>query len=107
MSLEAYAALSAAVAEGDRTLDEVLRAAGVDPRAWRAAQVEWNHAIALDEMTDGAAGLATQFGDLFARAQDALKPVPELAPEQWAAISDDVVRHGTDVLARHGLTAPD
>ncbi len=93
------------MAEGDRPQDVVLASFGLSDLEWLEAQVVWNRALAEDEVADGE--LASAFGSHFAAAQDALKPVPELTPEQWAAAEDDVAEHGMAGLKEHRLSEGD
>lgn len=106
-SLETYAGICAALAEGDRTLPQVLESFDVKEEAWTEGQVLWARALAEDEMEGLGQGLADAYGQAYARAQDALKPLPQLTPEQWAAVQHDAARDGIAGLAVHAVTEAD
>jgi hypothetical protein len=105
VSLEAFAETSAAIAEGDRPLPEILGARGLSLDAWQVASAHYTRLLAFDAFGDGA--LADRFAARFVEAQDAIKPVPHLAVESWAEIIVDVGARGVDALRARGLSGPD
>lgn len=107
LGLEAIAAISAAISEGDRPRDEVLRAHGLTPSAWDAIEARHNQRIALDAIENDPPALADAYAAAFVRAQDAIKPVPALRPEEWAALSHDVASKGDAALDARGLRKAD
>jgi hypothetical protein len=107
IGLERFATISAAIAEGDRSLSEVLRAHGVSGAAWSEAQAHHLRAIAADAMLSHTSNLAEQYAALYARAQDALKPVPAMTPEEWAWLELDIAARGQQALVDRGLTSGD
>lgn len=107
LSLDDFASISAAIAEGDRSVDEILRGRDLTLGEWDAISAHHHQRIALDAMENDPPTLAETYAAAFTRAQDALKPVPKLTPEEWAAVSHEVASKGEDALAGRGLRRPD
>lgn len=105
MTLETFADLSAAVAEGDRALPDVLASTGLTTAEWREASAHYTRLLAFDASGDGA--LAARFAARFAAAQDALRPLPALTVEAWADLVVTVGARGSEALAARALTGPD
>ena len=101
LPLETFAAVSAAIAEGDRALEVVLVAHGLGPEEWRLSSERWSFTLAADE------ALADAFTQAFLDAQDRLKPVPPMTPEEWAALVVEVAAEGPQALIRRSLSAAD
>ena len=101
LSLEEFAALSAAIAEGDRSVPEILAARGLAAQAWREASLRFAHLLAEDDAT------AEAYTAAFTRNQDALRSVPALTPEEWADLVTEHATKGAAALARRGLRAAD
>jgi hypothetical protein len=110
MSLERYAQLSAQMAEGDRPPSAVLAAHGVGEEDWQQASQHWLLAMANDAQANGAdAELALVYAEAFGRAQEALKPLVPMTPEEWALLTVEVQRSGgpAQPLARRRLSNAD
>lgn len=88
IDLDAYARISADLAEGDRPMREVLEAYGVAEAAWNDATLHWNVTMAEAARTDPS--MAIRFSELFAAAQDAKKPIAPLDVAGYAALVNDV-----------------
>ncbi len=101
ISLEDFAALSAAIAEGDRPLDAVLAARSLTVPNWRDTSEVWSRVIAADESASDA------YAEAFVRAQDALRPVPVMTPEEWAMLVLEMADEGPSALDRRGLRMAD
>ncbi len=101
LSLEAFAAVSAAIAEGDEPLDQILARYELDLEQWRVVSDQWSRIIAADEPA------ADTYAEAFALAQDGLKPLPEMTPEDWAELVVDVGAKGRAALARRALGQSD
>jgi hypothetical protein len=107
ITLERYASVCAAIAEGDRPLGEVLAAAALGAAAWRDVSEHYTRILAADAM-NGDGALAEAYAVAFARAQDAIRPAPELSPEEWAELTVAVSGPGgAAVLAARGLSPAD
>lgn len=88
IDLEAYAKISADLAEGDRPTREVLESYGVAESAWNDATLHWNVTMAEAARTDPS--MAIRFSELFAAAQDAKKPIAPLDVAGYADLVNDV-----------------
>ena len=95
ISLEEHARISAHIAEGDRPVKEVLDAEGVDETEWNAATGHWMQAMADDATKRGAdATVVHDYSDAFSKAQDAIRPVPAMTPEEWAELTVEILKAG-------------
>jgi hypothetical protein len=101
LTLQRFAEISAAIAEGDAPLPRVLAAHGLSADTWAAASQRWSLALAADE------ALADTYDEALVRAQDQRKPVPVMTPEQWASLVVEVAVDGAAALARHELSRAD
>jgi hypothetical protein len=109
VNLFTFARISAAAAEGDRPLAEILAKESLTDAQWTEVTLFWAHRMGEDARNEEPR-VALAFSDAFARAQDALKPVVVLAPEAWEALVlaiDDAPDGPTRVLAEHGLGMAD
>lgn len=105
--LRTYAEVRAHLAEGGRTLGEVLAALSVERGAFDVAEVVWQRAFA-EESLEGGDAIAEAFATAFAATQDELRAVPELSPEAWAELSHEQARgDGVASLSARGLTPAD
>lgn len=87
ISLIDHAEIAAAIAEGDRSEEAVLEGRGLTSDQWLASTVHWSTRMAEDAQAKGAdAVVAVVYSEAFARAQDALKPAPQMSPEAWAKL---------------------
>jgi len=110
ITLEDHARISASIAERDRPMKEVLDAERIDEPAWTDATSYWMKRMADDAAQRGAeATLAIDYSDAFSRAQDAIRPVPEMTPEEWAGLSAEVLLAGGPArpLAARNLSLAD
>jgi len=86
LTIEEYAVLSARLAEGMPRAD-LLAERGLSEDQWNAATFAWMNAMAADVRANGVeATLPQTFSDAFTVAQSALRPIPELTPEEWATL---------------------
>jgi hypothetical protein len=110
ISMMEHARITAQIAEGDRLLKDVLAAEGVSENEWNDATVHWMNAMAADAAAKGAgAVVAIDYADVFGKAQDAIKPVPAMTPEEWAALTVEVLNAGGPAkpLAARNLSKAD
>jgi hypothetical protein len=109
LSLTQHAEISAQLAEGTRPQREVLNEPELSEAEWNHATQFWMLRIAEDTQTHGAAAtLGILYSDAFAKAQDGLKGVIEMAPEQWATLSVEIQQQGpARPLARRNLSNSD
>jgi hypothetical protein len=108
--MEEHARISARIAERDRAMKDVLAAEGVDETEWNDATMYWMNLLAEDARTKGPeAQLAIQYSDAFARAQDAIRPVPDMTPEDWAGLTAEILAAGGPArpLAARNLSTAD
>ncbi len=98
-----YATASADIAEGDRSVAEVLAAHALSLEQWTEVSVYW-----AQRMSDEPRVLMT-FSDAFTKAQDAKRPLPALTVEEWAALGREILVAGssTEALSARGLSAAD
>ena len=109
VDLFTFARISAAAAEGDRPLAELLAKESLTDAQWTLVTLFWARRMGEDAR-NAEPRVALAFSDAFARAQDALKPVPVLSPEAWAALVeaiDDAPDGPARVLAERGLGMAD
>jgi hypothetical protein len=106
LPLETYARISAKLAEGDRTRAEVLREEGQTEDAFAAAEADWNERIVVDTFANGT--LAGKLSEAFVRAQDGIRPAPEMSVEAFADLVEAAGAEGlTRTLSAAGLRAAD
>lgn len=97
IDLVRFATVSADLAEGDRTMREVLEAHGIDDAKWDEASRHWSS----PEWT-------IAFGEAFAAAQDAKKPIPPYDVVGWATLVNDVQEIGlARALAKRQISKAD
>jgi hypothetical protein len=95
LSLADHAALSAHLAEGTRSQQEVLAERGVSENEWNDATRFWMMHLAKDTELHGVnATLAITYSDVFAKAQSQLKATSNMAPEEWATLSVEIQQQG-------------
>ncbi|WP_437646538.1 hypothetical protein [Sorangium sp. So ce362] len=107
VGIEDFATIGAAIAEGDHPLEDVLRAFGLTTAQWDAISAQHTRRIAADAFENDPSTLADAYAAAFARAQDALRPVPAMTPENWAAVATEVAARGDEALVTRGLRRPD
>jgi hypothetical protein len=103
IDLETFAIISAEIAEGDRSLLAILDAHELTENDWLVASMHYNQLLAADD----AGAMGAEFSAAFTRAQDALRPLPAMEPEDWAELQHLVATNGNGVLASRGLSTPD
>lgn len=101
VSLEEFAAISAALVEQDLPMDRVLAGNDLTLARWTEISMIHSYGIAADEAA------ADAYAEAFVRAQDRLKPVPPMTPEAWASLVAEIAREGPSSLTRHGLRSAD
>jgi hypothetical protein len=109
VDLFTFARISAAAAEGDRPLAELLASASLTEEQWTLVTLFWARRMGEDAR-NAEPRVALAFSDAFARAQDSLKPVVVLSAEAWAALVetiDDAPDGPARVLAERGLGLAD
>ncbi|MEP7120062.1 MAG: hypothetical protein ABJE95_04090 [Byssovorax sp.] len=99
LTLEEFASVSAEIAEGDAPLDRILarHELGLDLASWRELSDRWSRILAADESA------ADAYAEAFTRAQDGLKPAPQMTPEEWAELVVEVGAEGRAALVRRAL----
>ncbi len=95
------ASIAAAIAEGDRPAEAVLTERGLTLPRWRDISTRAAYLLAEDEAA------ADAYAEAYCRAQDALRPVPDLTPEQWAELCMEMAADGPEALARRSLRHAD
>ncbi len=95
ISLVTHAQISAELAEGTRSQDEILEQHGYLPEEWQTATIHWMGQLGEDVQTNGAqAELPLVYSDAFARRQNELAATPSITPEQWAELQFDIEKEG-------------
>lgn len=110
LDLADHAAIAAELAEGVRPSADVLADHGLDESRWAAATRYWMGRLADDARRLGAdCRLAIDYSQAFAAAQDRLKTVVELTPEQFAELVVAIQRRGSPKhpLGERGLSLAD
>lgn len=86
ITLEQVAAIKAALAEAGATLADVLAVHSLTREEWKRAETHFLEQMAQEALVGGETNLADAFAAAFAKAQDALAPVPNLTVEEWARL---------------------
>ncbi len=110
ITMEEHARISARIAEGDRPMKDVLASEGIGEDEWNDATAYWMNQLADDAARHGAeTTLAITYSDLFSKAQDSLRPVPEMSPEEWATLTVEILNAGGPArpLAARSLSKAD
>jgi len=110
VTLPAFARISAELAEGDRPTAVVLEAHGLDEARWNESTMYWMKRLGDDALEHGEhATLAHLYSEAFARAQSALRPLPPMAVEEYAAIVAEIQSTGSPALplAQRALSSAD
>ncbi len=112
IDLVRYASISADLAEGDRPAADVLRAHDLTDAQWSDATRFWAERMTTDARESALLGepprVTLEFSDIFARAQDAKRPLPPLDLRDWADLKRDVDARGPGKpLADRGLYLAD
>lgn len=110
ITLEAHAEIAAAIAEGTRKYADVLESVRLTETQWNESTAYWMPKLAEDAQQNGVqARLAIVYSDAFSKAQDAMAPVPEMSPEDWATLTVEVQVEGGpgQPLARRNLSLAD
>jgi hypothetical protein len=81
ITLFAYAAISADMAEGDAPAEKVLEGHALTMAQFTESSVFWTRRMGEDPRVTAA------FSDAFTKAQDAKKPLVTLSVEEWAALA--------------------
>ncbi len=112
LSLDAYAALVVALAEGKLSREQLLRAEGLDEAAWSAIDERYQDRLsrALDDERDGVPPLIAAYSEAFARARAAQRQGEALLSlERFADATREIQRRGDPLaaLAHLGITLAD
>lgn len=105
-----HAQISAQIAEGDRPLLVILEARGLTEAQWNESTLYWMKRIGDDVLQHGKdARVPTVYSDAFGKAQDALKPAPEMDAATYAKLVVDIQIAGepTQPLALRCLSSAD
>ncbi|WP_437527651.1 hypothetical protein WME79_43210 [Sorangium sp. So ce726] len=105
-----HAQISAEIAEGDRPQASILAARQLTEAQWNESTIHWMTRIGEDVREKGEnARIPIVYSDAFARAQDALKPVPPSDAASWAKLTVDIQLAGGPAapLAARGLSIAD
>lgn len=91
-----HAQISAEIAEGDRPTSAVLEAHRLTEAQWNEVTLHWMKRMGDDVMKNREnARIAIVYSDAFAKAQDALKPLPPVDVEGYAALVAAIQRSGS------------
>jgi hypothetical protein len=110
ITLEQYAAICAAIAEGDRPCAKVLEQHDLTDAKWATLSLAWMRRIAEDvQLNRDRAQLPLRYADAFGTAQGAHKQVVPMSVEDWARLTVDVMNHGAPgpALIARGLSQAD
>lgn len=110
IELEQHARIAAALAEGGRPQAEVLEGFRVTESQWNDSTGYWMNELAGDAQKNGAqAKLPILYSNAYSEAQDALAPVPQMSPEEWAQLTVELQSEGGpgQPLARRNLSLAD
>lgn len=109
ITLEQHAAITAEIAEGTWKQADIFERHRISENEWNDASQYWLMEMARDAQEKGIdADLAIIYSDVFSRAQDALRPLPAMTPEEWAALTVEVQQQGPpEPLARRNLSTAD
>lgn len=112
LSLDAYAALVVALAEGALPREQLLRAQGLDEERWAALDADYQARLsqALDEEHEGVPPLIAAYDEAFARARAAAHPgEARLSLERFADATREIQRRGDPLaaLGHLGITLAD
>lgn len=105
-----HAQISAAIAEGDRPLSEILAPRGLTEDQWNESSAFWMTRMGDDVREHGKdARIPRVYSDAFSRAQDAAKPVPPMDAAAYAKLVVDIQIAGGPAapLAARGLSNAD
>jgi hypothetical protein len=105
-----HAKIAAKVAENDRPTADVLAEHELTEAQWNESTTYWMGRMADDVTQHGIeAKVPTTYSDAFGKAQDAIKPVPPMTPEEWATLTVEVQQSGGPArpLAARNLSIPD
>ncbi|XYH96684.1 hypothetical protein ACMHYB_54405 [Sorangium sp. So ce1128] len=105
-----HAQISAEIAEGDRPQASILAAHQLTEAQWNESTIHWMTRIGEDVREKGEnARIPIVYSDAFAKAQDALKPVPPSDAASWAKLVVDIQLAGGPAapLAARGLSIAD
>ena len=104
------AAITAEIAEGAKPLQDVLKARGFTEAQWNESTIYWMQRIGDDVQEHGKdARVPIVYGEAFGKAQDALKPAPNMDAEAYAKLVVEIQRAGGPAkpLAARGLSVAD
>jgi hypothetical protein len=105
-----HAQISAELAEGDRDAARVLAVHGLNDAQWNEATRHWMKRLGDDVRAHAEnARVPIVYSDAFSRAQDAIKPVPPMEVEGYAAIVAAIQAAGSpeQPLAARSLSQAD
>ena len=105
-----HAKISALVAEGDRPVAKVLEACKITDNQWSDSTTYWMTRMGDDVAKSGVdAKIPIVYSDAFGKAQDAIKPLPEMSPEEWATLTVEIQTIGNPArpLATRNLSQAD
>jgi hypothetical protein len=105
-----HAQIAAEIAEGDRSIAAILEAHRLTETQWNESTVYWMTRMGDDVRDHGEnARVAHVYSDAFAKAQEALQPVPRLDAASYAMLVVDIQQAGgpAQPLAARGLSTAD
>lgn len=105
-----HAQISAAIAEGDRPLADILAPRGLTENQWNESTSYWMTRMGDDVREHGKdARIPRVYSDAFSGAQDAVKPSPPMDAAAYAKLVVDIQRAGGPAapLAARGLSTAD
>jgi hypothetical protein len=110
ISLFDHAEIAARIAEGDTSTAAILAVRGLTEAAWNESTMYWMKQMGDDVLEHGqSARIPLLYSDAFGKAQDALKPPPQMDAASYAALVVDVQAAGgpAQPLAVRGLSTAD
>ena len=100
--VETYASVTAALADGRRPREAILRDQGLDEESWAALDQFWQDRLStsLEEEVDGVPPLMAAYALAFERAQATLHEAEPILPiERFAEATREIQRRGDPVAA--------
>jgi len=105
-----HAQISAEIAEGDRSMAEVLKAHELSEAQWNESTIYWMSRMGDDVREHGQdARVPHVYSDAFGKAQNALKPVPPMDAASYAKLVVEIQLAGSPAnpLALRALSTAD
>lgn len=105
-----HAQIAAQIAEGDELTGSILATRGLTEEQWNESTLYWMGRMGDDVRDHGEdARIPLVYSEAFGKAQDAIKPPPDMDPRSYARLIVDIQRAGGPAvpLAARGLSTAD